>query len=102
MVIKIFHMPDAWICTWIKNQSTDMIHNGESGYMYLCIMNTSSLPQNTVQDLPSGPEPPLFNVTSLTLVPAVTADRAPVNKTFGDVLQGVNVQYRAVRASGIC
>lgn len=65
-------------------------------------MNTPSLPQNTVQDLPSGPEPPLFNVTSLTLVPAVTADRAPVNKTFGDVLQGVNVQYRAVRASGIC
>ncbi|OXB52383.1 hypothetical protein ASZ78_004919 [Callipepla squamata] len=93
MVIKIFYMPYAWICTWIKNKSNDMIRNGESGYRHY-LMNTSSLPQNTEQDLPSGPEPPLFNITSLTLVPAVTPDRAPENKTFGDVLQEVNVQYQ--------
>ncbi|OXB53089.1 hypothetical protein ASZ78_002557 [Callipepla squamata] len=100
MVIKIFYMPYAWICTWIKNKSNYMIHNGESGYRHY-LMNTSSLPQNTEQDLPSGPEPPLFNITSLTLVPAVTPDRAPENKTFGDVLQEVNVQYQVVRTSSI-
>lgn len=72
-----------------------------SAYIQLYRGLARAIAMNTVQDLPSGPEPPLFNVTSLTLVPAVTADRAPVNKTFGDVLQGVNVQYRAGEVAAV-
>ncbi|XP_054030750.1 neutral ceramidase isoform X2 [Dryobates pubescens] len=49
---------------------------------------------NTVQDLPPGPEPPVFNIVNLTLVPALGVDRAPRNRTFGDVLQEVRPQYR--------
>jgi len=67
-------------------------------YLYVYVMSTSSLPQNTVQDLPRGPEPPVFNIGNVTLVPTVNADRAPANKTFGDVLQEVKQQYQAVRA----
>uniref|UniRef100_A0A8C2TPY6 Neutral ceramidase n=1 Tax=Coturnix japonica TaxID=93934 RepID=A0A8C2TPY6_COTJA len=65
-----------------------------SAYIQLYRGLARAIAMNTVQDLPSGPEPPLFNVTSLTLVPAVSPDRAPANKTFGDVLQEVNGQYR--------
>ncbi|XP_021237537.1 neutral ceramidase [Numida meleagris] len=65
-----------------------------SAYIQLYRGLARAIAMNAVQDLPNGPEPPLFNITSLTLVPAVTPDRAPVNKTFGDVLQEVNVQYR--------
>ena len=79
-----------------------MIHQGDTGYLYVCIMSTSSLSQNTVRDLPRGPEPPVFNIGNMTLVPPLTADRVPANKTFGDVLQEVRQQYRAVRASRIC
>ncbi|XP_039337168.1 neutral ceramidase isoform X2 [Mauremys reevesii] len=50
--------------------------------------------QNTVQDLPNGPEPPFMNVINMTLLPGVLADVAPVSKTFGDVLQDVQPQYR--------
>ncbi|NXO00071.1 ASAH2 ceramidase, partial [Rhinopomastus cyanomelas] len=32
--------------------------------------------------------------TSMTLLPLLTADRAPVNMTFGDVLQEARQQYR--------
>ncbi|XP_054238265.1 putative neutral ceramidase C [Indicator indicator] len=49
---------------------------------------------NTVQDLPPGPEPPVFNIANLTLVPALAVDRAPPNTTFGDVLQEVRPQYQ--------
>ncbi|XP_064001716.1 putative neutral ceramidase C [Pogoniulus pusillus] len=49
---------------------------------------------NTAQDLPPGPEPPLFNVSSITLVPSLGVDRALANRTFGDVLQEVREQYR--------
>ncbi|XP_025953209.2 putative neutral ceramidase C [Dromaius novaehollandiae] len=65
-----------------------------SAYIQLYRGLARAIATNTVQDLPSGPEPPLFNVTSLTLVPAVTADNAPSSKTFGDVLQEVRQQYR--------
>lgn len=88
--------------TWIKSHSSDMSHHRDIGYLYVCIMSTSSLSQNTVQDLPRGPEPPFFNIGNMTLLPSLTADRVPVNKTFGDVLQQVRQQYRAVRASRIC
>ncbi|NXI72574.1 ASAH2 ceramidase, partial [Anseranas semipalmata] len=66
-----------------------------SAYIQLYRGLARAIATNTVQDLPSGPEPPLFNITSLTLVPVVTPDKAPANKTFGDVLQEVRQQYRA-------
>ncbi|XP_052533524.1 putative neutral ceramidase C isoform X1 [Tympanuchus pallidicinctus] len=72
-----------------------------SAYIQLYRGIARAIATNTVQDLPSGPEPPLFNITSLTLVPAVTPDRAPVNKTFGDVLQEVNVQYRVGEVAAV-
>ncbi|NWI99499.1 ASAH2 ceramidase, partial [Crypturellus undulatus] len=65
-----------------------------SAYMQLYRGLAKAIATDTVQDLPSGPEPPLFNITSLTLVPTVIADRTPSNKTFGDVLQEVRQQYR--------
>ncbi|KFP33040.1 Putative inactive neutral ceramidase B, partial [Colius striatus] len=37
----------------------------------------------------------LLCITNLTLLPLLTVDRAPVNKTFGDVLQDVRQQYQA-------
>uniref|UniRef100_A0A8C5TZB4 Neutral ceramidase n=1 Tax=Malurus cyaneus samueli TaxID=2593467 RepID=A0A8C5TZB4_9PASS len=55
---------------------------------------TSSLSQNSTQDLPRGPEPPLFNVTSLTLLPSLSAENAPANKKFGDVLEEVRREYQ--------
>ncbi|XP_032047018.1 putative neutral ceramidase C [Aythya fuligula] len=65
-----------------------------SAYLQLYRGLARAIATNTVQDLPSGPEPPFFNITSFTLVPAVTSDRTPVNKTFGDVLQEVRQHYR--------
>ncbi|XP_042674309.1 neutral ceramidase-like isoform X4 [Centrocercus urophasianus] len=72
-----------------------------SAYIQLYRGIARAIATNTVQDLPSGPEPPFFNITSLTLVPAVTPDRAPVNKTFGDVLQEVNAQYRVGEVAAV-
>ncbi|KFP92367.1 Neutral ceramidase, partial [Apaloderma vittatum] len=66
-----------------------------SAYIQLYRGLARAIATNTVQDLPRGPEPPVFNITSLTLVPSLTVDHAPVNKTFGDVLQEVRQQYRA-------
>uniref|UniRef100_A0A8C3C8E7 Neutral ceramidase n=2 Tax=Cairina moschata TaxID=8855 RepID=A0A8C3C8E7_CAIMO len=65
-----------------------------SAYLQLYRGLARAIATNTVQDLPSGPEPPFFNITSFTLVPAVVPDRTPVNKTFGDVLQEVRQHYR--------
>lgn len=99
LVLEIY-LSKQW--TWIKSHSSDTSHHRDISYLYVCIMSTSSLSQNTVQDLPRGPEPPFFNIGNTTLLPSLTADRVPVNKTFGDVLQEVRQQYRAVRASRIC
>ncbi|KAM9232993.1 putative neutral ceramidase C [Leptosomus discolor] len=65
-----------------------------SAYIQLYRGLARAIATNTVQDLPRGPEPPVFNIGNMTLLPAVTADRVPVNKTFGDVLQEVRQQYR--------
>eukprot|EP00075_Anas_platyrhynchos_P004629 XP_012952758.2 putative neutral ceramidase C [Anas platyrhynchos] len=65
-----------------------------SAYLQLYRGLARAIATNTVQDLPSGPEPPFFNITNFTLVPAVTSDRTPVNKKFGDVLQEVRQHYR--------
>uniref|UniRef100_A0A8C0IR78 Neutral ceramidase n=1 Tax=Chelonoidis abingdonii TaxID=106734 RepID=A0A8C0IR78_CHEAB len=65
-----------------------------SAYIQLFRGLAKAIATNTVQDLPSGPEPPFINVTNITLLPVVLADVAPVSKTFGDVLQEVQPQYR--------
>nr|XP_009482252.1 PREDICTED: neutral ceramidase [Pelecanus crispus] len=65
-----------------------------SAYIQLYRGLARAIATNTVQDLPRGPEPLIFNIGNVTLVPPLTADRVPANKTFGDVLQEVRQQYR--------
>uniref|UniRef100_A0A663DWI7 Neutral ceramidase n=1 Tax=Aquila chrysaetos chrysaetos TaxID=223781 RepID=A0A663DWI7_AQUCH len=66
-----------------------------SAYIQLYRGLARAIATNTVQDLPRGPEPPFLNIGNMTLLPPLTADRMPANKTFGDVLQEVRQQYRA-------
>ncbi|NXY46907.1 ASAH2 ceramidase, partial [Ceuthmochares aereus] len=72
-----------------------------SAYIQLYRGLARAIATNTVQDLPLGPEPPVFNITNLTLVPSITVDRAPVNKAFGDVLQDVRQQYLVGEVVGV-
>ncbi|KFP77051.1 Neutral ceramidase, partial [Acanthisitta chloris] len=65
-----------------------------SAYIQLYRGLARAIATNTTQDLPCGPEPPLFSIGNLTLLPALSAERAPANKTFGDVLQEVKQQYQ--------
>ncbi|NWV11411.1 ASAH2 ceramidase, partial [Ptilonorhynchus violaceus] len=65
-----------------------------SAYIQLYRGLAKAIATNATQDLPPGPEPPLFNVTSLTLLPSLSAERAPSNKTFGDVLEEVRQEYQ--------
>uniref|UniRef100_A0A7M4EUV1 Neutral ceramidase n=1 Tax=Crocodylus porosus TaxID=8502 RepID=A0A7M4EUV1_CROPO len=65
-----------------------------SAYIQLFRRLARAIATHEVQDLPKGPEPPFFNVTNFTLLPAVLPDVAPLNKTFGDVLQDVKQQYQ--------
>ncbi|NWT06263.1 ASAH2 ceramidase, partial [Mionectes macconnelli] len=65
-----------------------------SAYIQLYRGLAKAIATNTTQDLPRGPEPPFFNVSNLTLLPSLSVERAPANKTFGDVLQEVRHQYR--------
>ncbi|NXH21027.1 ASAH2 ceramidase, partial [Bucco capensis] len=65
-----------------------------SAYLQLYRGLAKAVAMDTIQDLPRGPEPPLFNITSITLVPSLSVDRAPAQKTFGDVLQEVREQYQ--------
>uniref|UniRef100_H0Z3T5 Neutral ceramidase n=1 Tax=Taeniopygia guttata TaxID=59729 RepID=H0Z3T5_TAEGU len=51
---------------------------------------------NATQELSPGPEPPLFNVTSVTLLPSLGTESAPAKKTFGDVLEEVRQEYQEV------
>ncbi|NWQ77871.1 ASAH2 ceramidase, partial [Columbina picui] len=72
-----------------------------SAYIQLYRGLARAIATNTVQDLPSGPEPPVFNIGNLTLVPSLNADQAPANKTFGDVLQEVRQQYRVTEVAEV-
>ncbi|NWR89734.1 ASAH2 ceramidase, partial [Furnarius figulus] len=65
-----------------------------SAYIQLYRGLARAIATNTTQDLPRGPEPPLFNVVNMTLLPALSAEQAPAGKAFGDVLQEVRQQYR--------
>ncbi|XP_011359946.1 neutral ceramidase [Pteropus vampyrus] len=49
--------------------------------------------QDTVANLSTGPEPPFFKQLIIPIIPNI-ADRAPIGKTFGDVLQPANPTYR--------
>ncbi|XP_010006074.1 PREDICTED: neutral ceramidase [Chaetura pelagica] len=64
-----------------------------SAYIQLFRGLARALATDTAQDLPRGPEPPLFSIGNLTLVPALVADRAPAGRAFGDVLRDVRHQY---------
>ncbi|XP_066047815.1 putative neutral ceramidase C isoform X2 [Chamaea fasciata] len=65
-----------------------------SAYIQLYRGLAKAIALNATQELPRGPEPPLFNVTSLTLLPSLSAENAPANKNFGDVLEEVGPEYR--------
>nr|XP_021527404.1 putative neutral ceramidase C isoform X4 [Aotus nancymaae] len=49
--------------------------------------------EDTVADLNRGPEPPFFKQLILPLIPNIV-DRAPIGRTFGDVLQPAKPEYR--------
>ncbi|KAL7990459.1 hypothetical protein Chor_013889 [Crotalus horridus] len=49
--------------------------------------------QNTTQDLPNIPEPPILNITNLNFLPPII-DAKPLGQTYGDVLQDVQPTYK--------
>ncbi|XP_041877827.1 putative neutral ceramidase C [Corvus kubaryi] len=65
-----------------------------SAYIQLFRGLAKAIALNATQDLPRGPEPPLFNVTSVTLLPSLSAENALAGKTFGDVLEEVRPEYQ--------
>ncbi|XP_075071282.1 putative neutral ceramidase C [Mixophyes fleayi] len=65
-----------------------------SAYTQLFQGLAKAIAENTVSELPRGPEPPFFNSSQLfTFLSPVLVDRAPGNTTFGDVLEEVKSQY---------
>uniref|UniRef100_A0A8D2MBA7 Neutral ceramidase n=1 Tax=Zonotrichia albicollis TaxID=44394 RepID=A0A8D2MBA7_ZONAL len=68
-----------------------------SAYIQLYRGLAKAIALNGTQELSPGPEPPFFNVTSLTLLPSLSVESAPAGKTFGDVLEEVRQEYREVR-----
>ncbi|XP_059333298.1 putative neutral ceramidase C [Ammospiza nelsoni] len=65
-----------------------------SAYIQLYRGLAKAIALNGTQELSPGPEPPVFNVTSLTLLPSLSVESAPAGKTFGDVLEEVRPEYR--------
>ncbi|XP_041332273.1 neutral ceramidase-like [Pyrgilauda ruficollis] len=65
-----------------------------SAYIQLYRGLAKAIALNATQELSPGPEPPLFNVTKLTLLPSLGTENAPANKNFGDVLEEVRPEYR--------
>ncbi|NWY68582.1 ASAH2 ceramidase, partial [Erithacus rubecula] len=63
-----------------------------SAYIQLYRGLAKAIARNATEELPRGPEPPLFNVSSL--LPALAVESAPANKNFGDVLEEVRQEYR--------
>ncbi|CAJ0916525.1 unnamed protein product [Ranitomeya imitator] len=53
-----------------------------------------AIAEDTVSELPRGPQPPFFNESDLnSLLPFIPVDKAPANKTFGSVLEDVEPHY---------
>uniref|UniRef100_A0A8C5JLP8 Neutral ceramidase n=1 Tax=Junco hyemalis TaxID=40217 RepID=A0A8C5JLP8_JUNHY len=73
-----------------------------SAYIQLYRGLAKAIALNGTQELSPGPEPPFFNVTSLTLLPSLSVESAPAGKTFGDVLEEVRPEYREVRGVNLC
>ncbi|NXO80967.1 ASAH2 ceramidase, partial [Sitta europaea] len=72
-----------------------------SAYIQLYKGLAKAIALNATQGLPRGPEPPLFNVTTVTLLPSLSAESAPAGKTFGDVLEGVRQEYRETEVAEV-
>uniref|UniRef100_UPI00398EB897 neutral ceramidase n=1 Tax=Pristiophorus japonicus TaxID=55135 RepID=UPI00398EB897 len=54
-----------------------------------------AIAENSVDQLPKGPEPPNFSDKKLiSLLPANPVDKTPTNTTFGDVVMDVQRSYR--------
>ncbi|XP_039727747.1 neutral ceramidase isoform X1 [Pteropus medius] len=64
-----------------------------SAYIQLFRVLAKAIATDTVANLSTGPEPPFFKQLIIPIIPNI-ADRAPIGKTFGDVLQPANPTYR--------
>ncbi|XP_036077977.1 neutral ceramidase isoform X6 [Rousettus aegyptiacus] len=64
-----------------------------SAYIQLFRVLAKAIATDTVANLSTGPEPPFFKQLINSIIPNI-ADRAPIGKTFGDILQPVNPTYR--------
>ncbi|OCT71455.1 putative neutral ceramidase C [Xenopus laevis] len=66
-----------------------------SAYLQLFGSLAKAIVQNTTNELPIGPHPPLISENLLpNNLPPVPPDNTPTNKNFGDVLVDVNPRYR--------
>ncbi|XP_031245949.1 neutral ceramidase isoform X2 [Mastomys coucha] len=64
-----------------------------SAYIQLFRALAKAIATDTVANMSSGPEPPFFKNLIASLIPNI-ADRAPIGKHFGDVLQPAKPEYR--------
>uniref|UniRef100_A0A452U3Y5 Neutral ceramidase n=1 Tax=Ursus maritimus TaxID=29073 RepID=A0A452U3Y5_URSMA len=64
-----------------------------SAYIQLFRGLAKAIATDTVANLSRGPEPPFFKQLIASLIPNIV-DRAPIGKTFGDVLQPAKPTYR--------
>ncbi|XP_006169806.1 neutral ceramidase [Tupaia chinensis] len=64
-----------------------------SAYIQLFRGLAKAIATDTVANLSRGPEPPYFKQLIASFIPTIP-DRAPIGRTFGDVLQPVNPKYR--------
>ncbi|CAI9588002.1 unnamed protein product [Staurois parvus] len=73
-----------------------------SAYLQLYRGLAKAIAENTVGELPKGPQPPFFNESELfSFLGTVLPDKAPGNTTFGDVLEEVNPQYLAGEVASV-
>ncbi|XP_040831713.1 neutral ceramidase [Ochotona curzoniae] len=64
-----------------------------SAYIQLFRGLAKAIATDTVANLSKGPEPPFFSQLILPLIPNI-ADRTPLGRNFGDVLEPVKPEYR--------
>ncbi|XP_050661516.1 neutral ceramidase isoform X2 [Macaca thibetana thibetana] len=64
-----------------------------SAYIQLFRNLAKAIATDTVANLSRGPEPPFFQQLMVPLIPNIV-DRAPIGRTFGDVLQPAKPEYR--------
>ncbi|KAM6443048.1 putative neutral ceramidase C [Liasis olivaceus] len=71
-----------------------------SAYIQLFQGLAKAIATGTTQDLPSLPEPPCLNITSLNLLPLIF-DAKPLGRKYGDVLQDVRPTYKVGEAAEV-